>query len=116
RSSDLMRRTRWASWGLSPPFGPNAVARTGVSGCAGWAAAGDGAPEWLALGTGAGAAADWLACAAGPGRVCPAFSGVAACSLAADGAAGDEPARRRSATKPATTTASAPPPNPAHPT
>src|SRR5262249_4941602 len=70
----------------------------------------------LGLGRGAGAAADGLACAAGPGGGCPAFSGVAACSLAADGAAGDEPATRRSATKPATTTASARATNTAQPT
>src|SRR5215472_13253757 len=51
----LRPRTRWARWGLSPPFGPNAVTRAGASDRARLARAGDGAREGLAFGAGDGA-------------------------------------------------------------
>src|SRR5690348_4131037 len=71
-------RTRWASWGLSPPCGPNAVTRAGASDWARRAGAVPGARDGLAFGAGDGAAAGWLALAAGLGRPCPAVWPVAA--------------------------------------
>src|SRR5262249_24226063 len=113
-------RTRWASWGWSPPLGPNAVAPTRASGRAGRAGAGaggggggGGAGGGGAWGRGGGPpAAGWLAFAAGPGWLCPAWWPVAVWAPAVGGvAARGPPAKRRSATKPSTTTASARPTN-----
>src|SRR5262249_57317495 len=90
---------------LSPPFGPYAVACTGLSDCAGWEGGADGAAVWLAFGAGEGA--EWLAFAAGPDWPWPPLWLVAAWLPAADGAAGRAPASTGSAIDPSATTMSA---------